>query len=122
MKAFYLGYPGLLPIGHAVRGESHKSLVEKSLEIGHAVRGFSGDWKPEQLNPSLSWMHYRALLKADRVEARSFYEIVPCPLLSLDVRARITETFTSKPAAPLLARVIRRVFFARIRSLGRVFR
>jgi predicted nuclease of restriction endonuclease-like (RecB) superfamily len=33
------------------------------------------DWKPGILHPSLSWTHYRALLKVDRRDARDFYEI-----------------------------------------------
>jgi len=32
-------------------------------------------WKPGTLHPNLSWTHYRTLLRVDKVEARSFYEI-----------------------------------------------
>jgi len=42
-------------------------------EIGYAVR--SQFWKPGQLHPNLSWTHYRTLLRVDKPEARSFYEI-----------------------------------------------
>lgn len=28
-----------------------------------------------ELNPNLGWIHYRALMRVNRVEARSFYEI-----------------------------------------------
>lgn len=41
--------------------------------IPHAVRGES--WKPGQLNPNLSWTHYRTLLKVKNIAVRSFYEI-----------------------------------------------
>ena len=32
-------------------------------------------WQPGVLHPSLSWLHYRALLKVERRDARDFYEI-----------------------------------------------
>jgi len=32
-------------------------------------------WKPGRLNPNFSWTHYRTLLKVEKPEARSFYEI-----------------------------------------------
>lgn len=81
MRAFYLGYPGLLPNQHAVRGESGE------LEIQHAVRvesatatvtagpAAAAPWRPGALHPGLAWTHYRALLKVGRREARDFYEI-----------------------------------------------
>ncbi len=86
--------------GHAVRGLLPEG--RNTLEKGHAVRGLSGaapaggirhaarddldvlqftgavsrkSWKPGLLNPSLSWTHYRTLLRVEGVEARSFYEI-----------------------------------------------
>jgi predicted nuclease of restriction endonuclease-like (RecB) superfamily len=37
------------------------------------VRGQS--WTPGQLHPNLSWTHYRTLLRVEKSEARSFYEI-----------------------------------------------
>ncbi len=42
-------------------------------EIGYAVR--SESWTPGQLNPNLSWTHYRTLLRVEKPEARAFYEI-----------------------------------------------
>ncbi len=42
-------------------------------EIGYAVR--SQSWKPGQLHPTLSWTHYRTLLRVDKPETRAFYEI-----------------------------------------------
>jgi predicted nuclease of restriction endonuclease-like (RecB) superfamily len=74
MRAFYLGYPALLGIQHAAGVE---------LEKQHAVRVESRDatakpvdaWAPGSLHASLSWTHYRTLLKVERREARDFYEI-----------------------------------------------
>jgi predicted nuclease of restriction endonuclease-like (RecB) superfamily len=40
---------------------------------GYALRDLS--WKPERLHHSLSWTHYRTLLRVDKPEARGFYEI-----------------------------------------------
>jgi predicted nuclease of restriction endonuclease-like (RecB) superfamily len=51
-RQFYLIYQDYFPIRHAVRGESKNSL-----------------------NPSLGWIHYRALMRIKRSEARKFYEI-----------------------------------------------
>lgn len=79
LKQFYLCYPRLVPVEgifHATGGE----LAESA--IFHAVRGESAStpvpsaaWRPGQLNPNLSWTHYRTLLKVSRAEARAFYEI-----------------------------------------------
>lgn len=78
MRQFYLSYPQLLErntIVHAASGESPDATIV------HAVRGefepvaSKEKWQPGQLNPNLSWTHYRALLKLDRTEARAFYEI-----------------------------------------------
>lgn len=79
MKQFYLGYPRLLPekkIPHAVRGEF------AAPEILHTLCGESATrstpprtWRPGLLHSDLSWSHYRTLLRVNRSEARSFYEI-----------------------------------------------
>lgn len=79
LKQFYLSYPRLLPVEgifHATGGEL------AGYAIFHAVRGESAStpvpsaaWQPGQLNPNLSWTHYRTLLKVSRAEARAFYEI-----------------------------------------------
>src|SRR5664280_2587704 len=63
MRQFYLEFPGLvraLPIRHTPCGESGTPLK---------------DWKPGMLHPNLSWSLYRHLLRVDKPEARSFYEI-----------------------------------------------
>lgn len=110
-RQFYLEYPGLMPIPHALRaefkaasgisdalrrksragllpapdaivpaGDSQRGkpgeisrAVRAELEIRHTLRGES--WQPGQLNPNLSWTHYRTLLRVEKPEARSFYEI-----------------------------------------------
>jgi hypothetical protein len=53
IRQFYLTYSDL-QISHALRGESDKSLL---------------------LSPNLGWIHYRALMRVDRKEARQFYSI-----------------------------------------------
>ncbi len=80
MRTFYVQYPNLLQIRHAVRGESCNSLQNNVLQISHALRHLSDSpqkegWAPGRLHPRLSWMHYRTLLRVDREEARAFYEI-----------------------------------------------
>ena len=77
MRAFYLGYPELVEIQHAVRVKSVQGSAD---EIGHSLRDFSAlaaeaDWQPGRLHTGLSWTHYRTLLKVERREARDFYEI-----------------------------------------------
>ena len=78
IRAFYLAYPDLIPIHHAVRDEFKSIIKSAEKEIPHALRDESEsavDWKPGMLHPSLSWIHYRALLKVDLRDARDFYEI-----------------------------------------------
>jgi predicted nuclease of restriction endonuclease-like (RecB) superfamily len=73
---------------HAPRGLSEKpaeiaSAVRPELAIHHAVRGEleirhtpgGESWQPGQLHSNLSWTHYRMLLRVEKPEARSFYEI-----------------------------------------------
>ncbi|WP_020561189.1 DUF1016 N-terminal domain-containing protein [Thiofilum flexile] len=63
MRAFFLAYPALLPIQHAVRVISLESAPTDAT------------WQPGKLHVGLSWTHYRTLLKVERQEARDFYEI-----------------------------------------------
>lgn len=91
-RQFYLEYPSLLPeeIHHAVRGKSSNGRMRGRSRIRHAVRDESSDtfwpvwptsqgdgesWTPGLLHPNLSWTHYRTLLRVDKPEARSFYEV-----------------------------------------------
>ncbi len=59
--------------GHALRDQFETAAAKRGKEIRHALRGES--WKPGRLHPDLSWTHYRTLLRVDKAEARSFYEI-----------------------------------------------
>jgi len=100
-KKFYLVYAELPGIkkGHAPRDLSLSFSPQSSYEIGHAPRDKSNavrrksakfpsamlseigyasrsqSWKPGRLHPNLSWTHYRTLLRVEKPEARSFYEI-----------------------------------------------
>lgn len=72
-RRFYLEYPRLVPaeISDAPRRKSVDAAA--SLPIQHAVRGES--WQAGQLSSDLSWTHYRLLVRVDKAQARSFYEI-----------------------------------------------
>ena len=56
-----------MEIRHALRAESSSTMG------GNIPREQS--WQPSQLHPNLSWTHYRTLLRVEKTEARSFYEI-----------------------------------------------
>jgi predicted nuclease of restriction endonuclease-like (RecB) superfamily len=71
---------------HALRGKTNapdihdvtpRKLAAPSvpnvLEIAYALR--SESWQPGRLHPNLSWTHYRTLLRVDKSDVRSFYEI-----------------------------------------------
>jgi len=83
MRQFYREFPALiraLPIRHTLRGELPLMAdVTPAVEIRHTPCGKSDaplkNWKPGQLHPNLSWSLYRHLLRVDKPEARSFYEI-----------------------------------------------
>lgn len=86
-RRFYLEYPQLLPEvnsdalrrksdqsenSETVRRNSDISVDGKAAHITNAVCAES--WQPGELNPNLSWTHYRTLLRVNRTEARTFYE------------------------------------------------
>lgn len=89
MRQFYREFPGLIDvdsIGYALRSQSSDrrtdgqrrlpaadSAGNVASAIGYAAR--SQSWQPGRLNPCLSWTHYRALIRVESPEARSFYEI-----------------------------------------------
>jgi predicted nuclease of restriction endonuclease-like (RecB) superfamily len=62
-------------IGYAPRSQLSKvpdpSVLKTS--IRYALR--SESWQPGQLHTSLSWTHYRTLLRVNRADTRAFYEI-----------------------------------------------
>ncbi len=89
-RNFYLEYPVLLgeSKSNALRSISGDAAGRKKIsnaprsklppialadDIQYALRVQS--WQPGQLNPSLSWTHYRILQRISRLEARAFYEI-----------------------------------------------
>ncbi len=53
IRQFYITYQNVFPIGYALRSQS----------------------SAQTLNHNLSWIHYRALMRVSRTDARSFYEI-----------------------------------------------
>jgi predicted nuclease of restriction endonuclease-like (RecB) superfamily len=79
-RQFYLLYPRL--ISEAVSRDSvppkegvaiSEALSRKSMLPASAQT--SASWQPGELHTSLSWSHYRALLRVGRQQARDFYEI-----------------------------------------------
>lgn len=76
-RQFYVDYPQLIsetvsrkspPTGWALSlGPSSETSSRKSMS--------EESWQPGVLHPSLSWSHYRQLLRVGRSEARAFYEI-----------------------------------------------
>ena len=77
-RSFYVSYPQLLGAenSNAVRSKSATPVAGRAHDITNAVRAECSDtWHPGQLNPNLSWTHYRILLRISRAEARSFYEV-----------------------------------------------
>jgi predicted nuclease of restriction endonuclease-like (RecB) superfamily len=67
---------------HALRGELKKTTIERSKSDAMRRKSDTENntlrdkpWQPGQLNPNLSWTHYRNLLKVKRSDARGFYEI-----------------------------------------------
>jgi len=89
-RRFYLAYPCLLPAqkSDAVRRKSHRGAGASGnsdaarrnfdvlpISFQGQLRGPKTPIAAGELNPSLSWTHYRRLLRVTRREARDFYEI-----------------------------------------------
>ena len=99
-RQFYLEYPQLVAIPHAVRALSAGAILvaarrksgrgdgvcsqseqpEKILDAESAELAIHHNpscewWQPGQLHWNLSWTHYRTLLRVEKPAARSFYEI-----------------------------------------------
>ncbi len=91
MRQFYIAFPSLIDaaqIRYALRSEllgaagTNQTSARRSRETGAPPRGESirqaargESWEPGRLHPSLSWTHYRTLLRVNSTEVRSFYEI-----------------------------------------------
>jgi hypothetical protein len=78
MRAFFLAYPALVPVREEGNGMGSCPIESIRSQIQHAVRVELEEamaWGPGKLHSSLSWIHYRALLKVARQDARDFYEI-----------------------------------------------
>jgi predicted nuclease of restriction endonuclease-like (RecB) superfamily len=82
-RQFYIEYPELISDTLSRKSRPTGGMPEIS---DTAFRIFTDDvsalpdsssleWQPGRLHPSLSWSHYRALLRIGRREARAFYEI-----------------------------------------------
>lgn len=72
-RNFYLAYPQLIsatPSRKFTLPPISEALSRKS-EAGRE----SAAWGPGRLHTSLSWSHYRELLRVNRPDARAFYEI-----------------------------------------------
>ena len=67
-RQFYLSFPELADAqkGYAVRSQSPPAMLNASPTQA---------WRPGRLHPSLSWTHYRTLLRVENPAARAFYEI-----------------------------------------------
>jgi predicted nuclease of restriction endonuclease-like (RecB) superfamily len=92
-RRFYLAYPDLLPMNpepansDAVRRKSVKQrgvhpisdAVRRKSDVALLSRSrqqvASNSWQPGLLSTQLSWTHYRRLLRIERLQERSFYEI-----------------------------------------------
>ena len=80
-RRFYLDYPELLGVVSAAAepGAISDAPRRKSGVLAAALLNpaavMADAWQPGQLNPNLSWTHYRRLLRVDRADARAFYEL-----------------------------------------------
>ena len=89
-RRFYLGYPALTGVkfdaprqfsgshdGAAIGHLTRRVLSEAESTIPRQKSGNPGNssWQPGQLHSSLSWTHYRTLLRVDAADARGFYEV-----------------------------------------------
>lgn len=72
-RQFYLDYPRLIS-ETASRNSALPAISETASRKSSSSIGLA-KWQPGTLHPSLSWSHYRSLLREGRPEARAFYEI-----------------------------------------------
>jgi predicted nuclease of restriction endonuclease-like (RecB) superfamily len=75
-RQFYLDYPQLISESASRKSTVIRALPMKPISATPSRKSLSEpDWLPGVLHPSLSWSHYRQLLRVTRAEARAFYEI-----------------------------------------------
>lgn len=75
-RQFYLDYPKLISEAVSRKSTGPSMLpLQGSSETLSRKSDAGTDWQPGALHPSLSWSHYRQLLRVARQEARAFYEI-----------------------------------------------
>jgi predicted nuclease of restriction endonuclease-like (RecB) superfamily len=79
-RQFYLLYPRLISETASRDSDPPKKGVAISEALSRksmlpAPAQTSASWQPGELHTSLSWSHYRALLRVGRQQARDFYEI-----------------------------------------------
>ncbi|RTD91041.1 DUF1016 domain-containing protein [Variovorax atrisoli] len=75
-RQFYLDYPQLISETPSRKSAAAAALPPQTIsETASRKSGDPEGWHPGTLHPSLSWSHYRQLLRAARPEARAFYEI-----------------------------------------------
>ncbi|MFM2417612.1 MAG: hypothetical protein RL385_2335 [Pseudomonadota bacterium] len=72
-RRFYLVYPQLISDTPSRKSALPAISETASRKFGPGVE--AAPWQLGKLHPGLSWSHYRALLRIERSEARTFYEI-----------------------------------------------
>ncbi len=72
-RQFYLDYPKL--ISETPSRNFKLPEISETVSRNLASTDATSAWKPGMLHSSLSWSHYRSLLRVTRTDARAFYEI-----------------------------------------------
>lgn len=74
-RQFYLQYPALISETVPRKSTAPALPLAAISETLSRKSAASAEWQPGQLHPSLSWSHYRQLMRVGRAEARAFYEL-----------------------------------------------
>ncbi|MGJ7525914.1 PDDEXK nuclease domain-containing protein [Variovorax sp. GB1P17] len=75
-RQFYVDYPQLISETVPRKFPAAQALPPQPISATPSRKSTTeADWLPGVLHPSLSWSHYRQLLRVTRPEARAFYEI-----------------------------------------------
>ena len=72
-RQFYVDYPEL--ISETAPRNLMLPAISETVSRNSAAANTPSSWRPGILHPSLSWSHYRCLLRVARQTARTFYEI-----------------------------------------------